>query len=298
MAKLSPHFKVFVSLEGHHKTAALYQDNELLGCYVRLGMLMVDRFAQRTWDHIVVSGKDLKAIAQTDQVSGAVQRIRKLADCSPVVFLDPRCPRDAAEIPSGLRRGTVEIRSSSSRVWVLGLPNFARKQGFKSVKESDRLPSGSDTVSDTVKEEKKPSAAASGVARPAPKKASQKPAQSLTAVGLFMDAYRARKSAAYALDRKKDPRRLNEIFDQLGRSAEAYGAMLEQFFALASDYRVEQLGWNVTALCERWQKCHQLAQVRAREREHQQQTQAKLALETPMSREEKQAMSGVFGGRI
>jgi uncharacterized ParB-like nuclease family protein len=105
-----------------------------------------------------------------------------------------------------------------------------------------------------------------------------------------MDGHVRHRGAKYPLDRKKDPRRLNAVFEELGRSAESFGAMLEQFFALGDDPRVRSLGWNVTALCERWQACHQRAQIRAREQRAQAETEAKLAREKPFTAEQNELL--------
>lgn len=144
----------------HPKTAAMYADNDLLATYHRIGHLLVERYAGRTSGCILVSGSELCVLTATAQVSGAVQRLRKLVDCSPVIFFE--AGRDASEVPPGWLRDAAGVlsrcerdasqsRSSAPTLWVLGLPNFSIKQGFVSKNERRKVkePDTSDSESDT-----------------------------------------------------------------------------------------------------------------------------------------------------
>ena len=90
MARTVPHFKLHASIQNHRKTAMLFADNDLLAIYVRIGILLIERFADRTDDFAIVSGGDLITLTGCQQVSGAVQRMKRVAACSPVVFLEPK----------------------------------------------------------------------------------------------------------------------------------------------------------------------------------------------------------------
>jgi len=151
-------------------------------------------------------------------------------------------------------------------------PKYADFQSDVARPSGNRRPtvslSDSDSDSGTVQEKKKPMPTEVGGAsrskqRSATKAERSSPTEkSPTAVSLFMDAYRARKGVTYPLDKRKDPRLLNAVYDSVDRNAEAFGALLEQFFAL-DDGRLRQYAWNASVLKERWQACHRSVQLKA-----------------------------------
>jgi hypothetical protein len=102
-----PHFKVRTSIANHEKMGAVWDDNELLAAWTRLGVLAVERFADRTGDSFVISSREITMVTGRERSDSAERVLRKLADSSPVV---------------------VEKRGHS---WRITIPNFAKKQGFK-----------------------------------------------------------------------------------------------------------------------------------------------------------------------
>lgn len=106
-AKGPAHFKVLVNLGNHPKTAELFADNDLLAAYVRLGVLAVERFAQKTGDSFQVHDRELGTIFQKHRADVARKSLQRLAEVSPM---------------SAERRGDV---------WSITFPNFAKKQGFR-----------------------------------------------------------------------------------------------------------------------------------------------------------------------
>ena len=184
MSRTRPHFKIHTSIRNHRKMAAVYADDAMLATWTRIGVVMIECFADRTDDHILLSGRDLCMVAGCEQVSGAVQRLRKLADISPLVFLDPRCAPDAHQIPTSLRPVVDQMRASSRRVWVLGLPNFAKKQGF-GPRNHTRTPSSPTPT---------PTPTASKTVEP-PRKAPSEPSWARDAAALMIDLLRSVKGA-------------------------------------------------------------------------------------------------------
>ena len=69
MARRDPHFKVFVSLPRHRRTARIFQSDAMLATYSRLGLALVEAFAQLTEgamagpEEIAVKGRVFKAAA-------------------------------------------------------------------------------------------------------------------------------------------------------------------------------------------------------------------------------------------
>ena len=58
----APHFKVRCSTRNHERTAAMYGDNDMLALWTRLGVLAIERYADRTSDHFEVHDRELTAL--------------------------------------------------------------------------------------------------------------------------------------------------------------------------------------------------------------------------------------------
>lgn len=107
MPRSVPHFKVHTSIQNHAKVMGLYDDDALLAMFVRLGLMAVERFADRTDDSFLCSGMDLERLAGCRGVANARRKLGRL---------------EAAGGPRVLPEGG-HFRVS--------FHNFAKKQGFR-----------------------------------------------------------------------------------------------------------------------------------------------------------------------
>lgn len=107
MPRVTPHFKVHTSAMNHRKLASVWSDNRLLAIWVRLGVLGIERYADRTGDVFLVSDRELPAVTGCGRPDVARTWLSHLADVSPI---------------------SVE---RDGDVWRITFPNFSKKQGFK-----------------------------------------------------------------------------------------------------------------------------------------------------------------------
>lgn len=108
MAYRPKHFKVHCSIQNHRKTIGVYDDDALLAMYVRIGVMAIERFADRTGDSFLVSPRDLERLAGCRGVANARRKLGRLEATSPLTV----CQEGA-----GYR---------------LTVPNLRKKQGFQS----------------------------------------------------------------------------------------------------------------------------------------------------------------------
>lgn len=106
MPRVKPHAKIHTSLRSHHKTAAMYSNNDLLSTYVRILTLAIERYADKTNDSFHIHDRELKDITGKGRIDVARKLLRSLAEVSPI----------SARLEGDL--------------WLISLPNFAKKQGF------------------------------------------------------------------------------------------------------------------------------------------------------------------------
>ena len=106
MARVKKHFKLHASLANHRKTAALFADNDMLALYGRIGILAIERFADKTGDSFLVHPRELLVLTGRGRADVARRSLERLADISPI---------------------SVESEGDLLRI---GFPNFAEKQGF------------------------------------------------------------------------------------------------------------------------------------------------------------------------
>lgn len=125
MARSPKHFKVHCSLRNHRKTVDMAADNDLLATYVRLGILGIERFADRTGDTFLVSMAELPAVTGTKRSDSARKLLNKLATTSPVV---------------------VNYLGTSCKITI---PNLAKKQGFGGFNGTGKGASSSSTPTPT-----------------------------------------------------------------------------------------------------------------------------------------------------
>lgn len=111
-------------------------DNDLLALYVRLGMLAIERFADRTNDTFIVSDRELPRLTGKYRADVARTLLERLADVSPTCV-----ERDGD-------------------VWRITIPNLAKKQGFaKRLNTLSVSPSSSSSTATSTQEEEKRSRA-------------------------------------------------------------------------------------------------------------------------------------------
>ncbi len=131
MPRSVPHFKIICSIMNHPKTAALFGDNDALAMYVRLGVLAIERFADRTDDSFMIHDRELSLITGRRRADISRKSLRHLADISPI---------------SVERLGDV---------WRITFPNLARRQGFMSKNGEKHAPPSSSPSNSTSSSEKK-----------------------------------------------------------------------------------------------------------------------------------------------
>ncbi len=102
------HFKLYCSFGNHRKTLGAYRDDRTMAAYARLGMLAIDRYADRTEDEFLVSSLDLMRVFNVGTLKAALWRASRLADLTPV-----RVQRADDVAPDAYR---------------VKWPNFAKKQ--------------------------------------------------------------------------------------------------------------------------------------------------------------------------
>lgn len=146
MPKGPKHFKVHCSVRNHAKTAKMFTENDLLATWVRLGILAVERFADRTGNSFRVSDHELVAITGKGRLDVARTLLSRLADVS---------------------------QTSASRdgdVWLISLPNFGKKQGFGLGNGAKTGASASASPTATSTKEKNPEREPASRAARAPRK--------------------------------------------------------------------------------------------------------------------------------
>lgn len=133
MPRVVPHFKVHTSVMNHPKMAAVWSDNRLLAMWLRLGVLAIERYADRTGDTFIVSERELVAIAGTNRSDSARKLLENLVNSCPI------------------------LAENQGTIWRITFPNFARKQGFgprKGVETRNPSSSASSSSSTSSKEKK------------------------------------------------------------------------------------------------------------------------------------------------
>ena len=132
MSRSAKHFKIHCSIRNHRKTVGLYTDNDLFAAYIRLGMMAVERFADRTGDSFLADRHDIEAITGKRRGDVALKLLERLANVTPT---------------SVQREG---------EVWRIKLPKFAIKQGFRPRNGSGMGDTATATATPTPKEKEFP----------------------------------------------------------------------------------------------------------------------------------------------
>jgi hypothetical protein len=126
MPRRPPHFKVYTSVQNHRK-ADFWEDPRLRGIWLGLGVLAVERYADRTGDSFLCCAADLMAVTGTSRGSGAVAALRSLC-----------------------RRSTVSLEPDGTR-WRVTFPNLSEKQFFRSGNGTQTVSSSSSSSSSSSK---------------------------------------------------------------------------------------------------------------------------------------------------
>jgi len=166
-----PHFKLMVSVQNHRHTIGVYEDDALLAMFVRVGIMAVERFADRTGDSFLCSSLDLEKLAGCRGVANARRKLGRLEASSRLSVGREEARGGASVGPEGGQR---------EASWRLTLPNFAKKQGFKSVVSTQTVPSASASASATStaskeKKDKEPASETDALCVPKTKRPSKRP---------------------------------------------------------------------------------------------------------------------------
>lgn len=127
MPRVKPHFKIHTSIRNHRKTAAWWRHAELRGTYVELGILAVERFADRTGDSFLIGISDVMGATGVPNPGGAARRLYRLADLAATTRQSP------GDLPA------ISVEPIGD-LWRITLPNFAKKQGFEWRKGEEGVP--------------------------------------------------------------------------------------------------------------------------------------------------------------
>ena len=79
MSRVRPHFKAHLSITTHPKMAEVYGDNDLLACWLRLGITAMERFAGKTGGVFHVRDSELYGITGIGRADLARTCLRRLA---------------------------------------------------------------------------------------------------------------------------------------------------------------------------------------------------------------------------
>ena len=114
----------------NHRKLPAYADNDLFALWTRLGLLAIERFADRTGDTFILHQAELPALAGVRQFRKSLKVLQKLCECSPIVY----------EFSDGVFR--------------IHFPNFAKKQGFgkRNGRETGDTPTATPTATSKEKE--------------------------------------------------------------------------------------------------------------------------------------------------
>lgn len=141
--KQPKHFKVHCSIQNHRRMIGIYDDDALLAMFTRIGIMAVERYADKTGDSFICSGRDLERLAACGGVANARRKLGRL---------------EAAGGPEVCQEGAG---------YRLTFRNFAKKQGFAfcsnhSASASSSSSSSSSTTSTKERERGAPLAASGG----------------------------------------------------------------------------------------------------------------------------------------
>lgn len=74
-----PHFKAHVSITTHPKMARIYADDQLLACWLRVGVEAVEKFAGKTGGSFILRDLALLPLANTHELADAIDIFRRIA---------------------------------------------------------------------------------------------------------------------------------------------------------------------------------------------------------------------------
>jgi len=210
MPRVKPHFKLHVSIQNHQKTLGVYADDALLAMYTRIGVMAIERFADRTGDSFPCSAKDLCRLATTWPISNALRKLERLTTATPV-RIDCLCGAPAVPGDCGSCGTPAAFR--------LSMPNFAKKQGFKERNgaETGDSPTPDSAVSPSTSQEH-----ALRACRAEPQVGQDSPAET------FLDEH---------------PKLLNLLSKQTGDEAEKRAWLNDEGPVLEADYKAGRGTW-------------------------------------------------------
>lgn len=198
MPRSVPHFKVICSIMNHPKTTALWGDNDALAMYVRLGVLAIERFADRTDDSFMIHDRELSLITGRRRRDISEKSLRHLEDISPITA------------------------THLGDVWRITFPNLSKRQGFRSKNGEKHAPpssSSSTSTSSSIKKEPETASGPVGLVLTAPENS---PDEIWKSVNSTLHAYMPR-STGLTLTKSRRSRMI-QVEKDLGEGA-AVGAL-------------------------------------------------------------------------
>jgi hypothetical protein len=129
--RVKPHAKIQVNLRNHRKTAAIFEDNDLLASYTRALLLAVQRYADKTNDSFIASNSDIAIITAASNNGAGIRRMRRLCDVArQAAELGPIGDRDGTEGEPPDNRPAIAMQPHGNQ-WLIAIHNFAERQGFR-----------------------------------------------------------------------------------------------------------------------------------------------------------------------
>ena len=133
MPRRPPHFKVFCSLANHRKTTELWENHDLLAIWLKLGVLAIERFADKTGDRFKLTTSDAKRVTMRSRADHAWKALGRVAEQSNIEVDKPLANKSSG---------------------VVRFPNFEQKQFSREKNGTEKAYSPSSSSTSTSIERK------------------------------------------------------------------------------------------------------------------------------------------------
>lgn len=127
-----PYARVYVTAKNHHRTADIYSDNDLWATYVRILVEATERHADHTDDQMLVAVSELGALTGKRRTDISLKLLGSLAEVGVI---------------------SVERRRN---VCSIGVRNFAKRQGFGSIRATHVVPSPAPAPAPSIEDPRSP----------------------------------------------------------------------------------------------------------------------------------------------
>lgn len=158
--KQPKHFKVHCSIQNHRRMIGVYDDDSLLAMFTRIGIMAVERYADKTGDSFICSGRDLERLAACSGVANAIRKLERLAAAGGPALVRPTSGQALAGTQPTLGgQGHSEatgrpVVGQKEAGYRLTFRNFAKKQGFVFRSNQSAMDSSTTTTTTTTEREK------------------------------------------------------------------------------------------------------------------------------------------------